>query len=294
MGIPRAPSFPIVTEYVTVEIREDRNPGFPGGRLLLMDGVEASHVDLDDPTRIRFEYLRHLVGVIDAMFGGKDPLDAVQIGGGPCTLARYLVATRRRARVRVVERDAGIVQVSREHLMLDAVPRLEVSVGDGRAVLAAMPDASVDLVVVDAFVGLMAPHALSTAEFIADARRALRPGGLYAMNLIDVEPLELARAVAAGLRGEFTDVAMVSDPAVFEHRTSGNVLLLASDRPLPADATGRALARDGAPWEARTGRPLARMLEGHVPLHDDVVPTHALARLAPLWGRVKQPPGAPG
>lgn len=292
MPAPPAPPYPIATDFVTVEIRPDRDADHPGGRLLLMDGVEASHVDLDDPTRIAFEYLRHLVGVVDAMFPERDPLDAFQVGGGPCTLARYLTATRRRARVRVVERDGGIVAVSREHLALDAVPRLEVMVGDGRAALEALPGASLDLVVVDAFIGLMAPHALSTTEFIAEVRRVLRPDGLYAMNLIDVEPLELARAVAVGMTAEFDDVALLADPAVLEHRTSGNVLLLATDRPLPPEATGRALARDASPWEGRTGRALARMLDGHAALHDDIPPTHALARLAPLWGRVKQAPGS--
>ena len=256
-----------------------------------MDGVEASHVDLDDPTRIVFEYLRHLVGVVDAMFPDRDRLDALQIGGGPCTLARYLVATRKRARVTVVERDGGIVQVSRDHLALDDVPRLDVHVGDGRAAVLATDDASLDLLVVDAFVGLVAPHALSTREFVTDVRRVLRPGGLYAMNLIDVEPLELARAMAAGMLEHFPDVALVADPAVLEHRTSGNVLLVASDRPLPPDALGRSLARDASPWEARTGRALTRMVQGHDSLSDDVAPTHQLARLAPLWGRVKQPPG---
>ena len=290
MRAPPAPAYPIVADYVTIEIRADRDAEHPGGRLLLMDGVEASHVDLVDPTRIRFEYLRHLVGVIDAMFPARDALDALQVGGGPCTLARYLVATRRRARVTVVERDAGVVQASRDHLMLDEVPRLEVRVGDGRAALADLPDDALDLVVVDAFIGLVAPHALSTREFMADVHRVLRPGGLHAMNLIDVESLGLARAVAAGMGEQYASVALLAEPAVLEHRTSGNLLLLASDRPLPPEATGRALARDAAPWEARTGRALARMVDGHPPLRDDVPPTHDLARLAPLWGRVKQPP----
>ena len=289
MGIPPAPPYPIATDFVTVEIRQDRDHS--GGRLLLMDGVEASHVDLDDPTRIMFEYLRHLVGVVDAMFPERDRLDALQVGGGPCTLARSLVATRKRARVTVVERDGGIVQVSRDHLALDDVPRLDVRVGDGREALRGIDAAALDLVVIDAFVGLMAPHALCTREFVADVRRVLRPGGLYAMNLIDVEPLELARAMAAGMLEQFPEVALIAEPAVLEHRTSGNVLLVASDRPLPPAALGRTLSRDAAPWEARTGRTLARMVEGHEPLSDDVAPTHQLARLAPLWGRVKQPPG---
>ena len=52
MAVPPAPSYPLVADYVTVEIRADRDPAHAGGRLLLMDGVEASHVDLDDPTRV--------------------------------------------------------------------------------------------------------------------------------------------------------------------------------------------------------------------------------------------------
>jgi len=113
------------------------------------------------------------------------------------------------------------------------------------------------------------------------------------LNLIDVEPLELARAVVAGMCGEHAEVALLAEPAVLEHRTSGNVLLLAGDRPLPPEATGRALARDAAPWQARSGRALARMVDGHPALHDDVPPTHQMARLAPLWGRVKQPAQPP-
>ncbi|MSO43753.1 MAG: methyltransferase domain-containing protein [Thermoleophilia bacterium] len=287
MQIPPAPAYPIATDSVTVEIRADRD--HVGGRLLLMDGVEASHVDLLDPTRITFEYLRHLVGMIDAMFPTDDALDVLQIGGGPCTLARYLTTTRRRARVRVVERDEGIVEVSRTHLMLDEVPRLDVVIGDGREIIAGLPGDALDLVVVDAFVGLLAPHRLSTAEFVIEVRRVLRPGGLYAMNLIDVAPLELASAMVAGMRVEFPEVALIADPAVLAHRTSGNLVVLASDRPLPPEAMGRALTRDPSVWESRAGKALARMVDGHVPLRDDEAPTHSLARLAPLWGRVKQP-----
>ena len=286
MSLPPVPSYPIVTDHVTVEIRADR--AHPGGRLLLMDGVEASHVDLEDPTRIEFEYLRHLVGVIEGMFPPRDTLDALQVGGGACTLARYLTATRRRARVRVVERDGGIVAVAREHLGLVTGPRLVVDVGDGREAIAALPDASLDLVVIDAFVGIVAPHRLSTAEFITDVRRVLRPGGLHAMNLIDVAPLELARAVVAGMLAEYPEVALVADPAVLAHRTSGNVVLLASDRSLPAEGLGRHLSRDHDPWQARTGRVLARMVSTDAPLRDDEQPRHELARLAPLWGRTQQ------
>jgi spermidine synthase len=281
--LPPVPAYPIATDHVTVEIRADRRRA--GGRLLLMDGVEASHVDLVDPTHLEFEYLRHLARLLEAAHPPRRPLDAVQVGGGPCTLARHLTATRPNARMTVIERDAGIVAVAREHLALRESARLRVVVGEGRAVIGALPDASADLVVIDAFDGVVAPHHLLTAEFAGTVRRVLRPGGVHVVNLIDIPPLGLASAAAATLAAAYRNLALVADEAVLAHDSAGNVLLAASDAALPVEALAREAARDPAPWRVRTGRPLERMLAGAPVLEDDVAPEHALAVLAPLWGR---------
>jgi hypothetical protein len=61
----------------------------------------------------------------------------------------------------------------------------------------------------------------------------LRPRGVYALNLIDQPPLELARAEAATLRAVFGDVALVALPDAAGRPSGGNLVLLASVARLP-------------------------------------------------------------
>ncbi len=281
--IPSPPPFEIPTDHVVVEIRAD--PTRAGGRLIKQDGVESSYVDLADPKHLEFEYLRHLAQLVDLTHPRKEPLNLVQIGGGPCVFARYLGATRRAGHTIVIERDAGVIEVAREWLCLSDTPRLEVRIGEGRSELRSLPDASADVVVIDAFSGIVVPHHLLTREFLEEGRRVLRPGGLWAINLIDIPELGMTRAVAATLATCFGHVLLVADAAVMENRSSGNVVLAASDQPLPVDIFTRLAAADQTPWEVRSGRHLGRFADGAFPLCDDVEPDHELARLAPIWGR---------
>ena len=105
------------------------------------------------------------------------------------------------------------MELARERLALRTGPALRVRTGDARVTLRDEPAASADLVVGDAFGGRSVPWHLATAEFAADIRRVLRPGGLYALNIIDFGSLRLARAVAATLLDGFADVALVAPPA---------------------------------------------------------------------------------
>ncbi|MCW3011374.1 MAG: hypothetical protein JWO90_1778, partial [Solirubrobacterales bacterium] len=111
--------------------------------------------------------------------------------------------------------------------------------------LARRATGSADLVVGDAFGGRAVPWHLTTAEWLAEVRRVLRPGGLYALNLIDLGPLELLKAEAATLLDGFADVRLVRGP---DGATGSNYVLLAGERPLPA----------GVRSTAREGRTLAR------------------------------------
>ncbi len=66
----------------------------PGGHLLLVDRVRQSYVDLDDPTYLDFEYVQTMADVLDAI--APEPparLAVTHIGGGACTLARYVATT---------------------------------------------------------------------------------------------------------------------------------------------------------------------------------------------------------
>src|SRR5580658_4959382 len=126
--------------------------------MLLVDGTPQSHVDLDDPTHLEFEYVRRLGHVVDLAAADRAPLRVLHLGGGGLTLARYVAATRPGSSQLAVELDATVAALVRERLPLDQRPRragggragrVRVRIGDARAVLEQVPAGSVDLVIAD-------------------------------------------------------------------------------------------------------------------------------------------------
>ncbi|OIJ65670.1 spermidine synthase [Streptomyces mangrovisoli] len=228
----------------------------PRAWTLLIDGAPQSHVDLDDPTRLSFEYQRRLGHVIDLAAPPAAPLHVVHLGGGALTLARYVAATRPRSTQQVVERDAALVQLVRRELPLDPGARIRVRSTDARAGLAKVPDGWADLVVSDVFSGARTPAHLTSTEFLDEVRRALRPGGVYTANLADGPPLAHLRGQIATAAARFGELALVADAAVLRGKRFGNAVLVACDLPLPvADLTRRA-ASDPHPARVEHGRAL--------------------------------------
>jgi spermidine synthase len=86
------------------------------------------------------------------------------------------------------------------------------------------------------------PSHLTTVEFLAEVRRVLTSGGLYLANLADDPRLGAARREAATALAAFPEVALIAEPGQLHGRRYGNVVLAASDRPLPEAALARRLA----------------------------------------------------
>lgn len=220
------------TRYHCARVVED--PSRPTGRVLMLDDLRHSYVDLADPRHLEYDYVQWIGGAIDGMEAGR--LDAVFLGGGGFTLPRYVGETRPGSHSRVLEVDGELVALARERFGLS--DRVAVTVGDARVTLRDEGSDSADVVVGDAFGGRAVPWHLTTAEFVDDIRRVLRPDGLYALNVIDYQPLGLVRAEAATLLEAFDDVALVT-----HERPGGNFVFLASDGPLPVPAGTRVLDR---------------------------------------------------
>jgi hypothetical protein len=151
--------------------------------LLFIDGVPQSGVDLADPGYLEFEYVRRIAHVADLAFPPGEPLRALHLGGGALTLPRYLQHTRPGSRQLVAELDDALTDLVREHLPLPSRHRIRVRAADARAVVESVKPASYDLVIADVFAGAVTPAHLTTAEFAAATKRALRPGGVYAVNV---------------------------------------------------------------------------------------------------------------
>lgn len=227
--------------HATVWVEADRER--PSGRILYVDGFASSYVDLADPEHLRYNYVRQLAALVGGL---PSPAPSVlHVGGGGCTLARWLAAVRPASRNLVYERDEVVVHLAREQLGLRSSPALRVKVGDGRDGVSRRPDASLDAVVLDAFDGPRVPPHLLTREFLRDVRRTLRPGGLLLANVSDDPPLPVARALAAGLLEVLADVALVTDRDVASGREAGNVVLAASGRRVDLASLGALVAADG-------------------------------------------------
>lgn len=235
---------------------------------LLIDGAPQSHVDLDDPAHLSFEYQRRLGHVIDLVAPPGKPVQAVHLGGGALTLARYVAATRPRSTQQVVERDGALVQLVRRELPLDANARIRVRSVDARDGLAKVPDGWADLVIADVFSGARTPAHLTSTEFLDDVRRALRPGGVYTANLADGPPLAHLRGQIATAAARFAECALVADPTVLRGKRFGNAVLVAADRPLPVAELTRLAASDPHPGRVEHGRSLTDFTGGAVAVTD--------------------------
>ncbi|UGY91568.1 spermidine synthase [Streptomyces gobiensis] len=244
------------------------DPDRSQGWTLLLDGAPQSYVDLEDPAHLGFEYQRRLGHIIDLAAPPGRPVHAVHLGGGALTLARYTAATRPRSTQQVIEVDTELVRFIRRELPLDSGWRIRVRGTDARAGLAKIPDGWADIVIADVFSAARTPAHLGSTEFLGEARRALRPDGLYAANLADGPPLGHLRAQIATARSVFPELCLIADPAVLRGRRFGNAVLLAGARPLPVAELTRRTAGDPHPGRVEHGRALTDFTGGALAVTD--------------------------
>src|SRR6187551_1990334 len=91
---------------------------YAGGWELDVDGTPQSHVDLDDPTHLHFEYVARMGAVIDRLRMPRQPLTAVHLGAGALTIPRYVEATRPGSRQQVIELEPALIDLVRQQLPL--------------------------------------------------------------------------------------------------------------------------------------------------------------------------------
>ena len=168
------------TSYHCAEVVADT--ARPSGRLLILDRGHNSYVDLEDPTHLKFRYIRVMADLIDVEMP-SGPLDVVSIGGGGFTLPGDIAVTRPGTEHRVLEIDASLVDIGRRHLGFE--DEAEVIVDDARRSITEIAPGSVDVVVGAASTGLTVPWHLTTVEFVEMIGDSLAPGGFYTVNVID-------------------------------------------------------------------------------------------------------------
>lgn len=249
----------------TAELIPD--PDLPDAWLLRLNGTAQSHVNLNDPTLIAFDYIRRFADVIDAV-APPGALDVLHLGGGAMTLPRCLSVLRPGSGQCVVELDRALADLVTTRLPLDDED-IELIVADARAALEAADPASADVIVADIFTGNKVPPHVSTVEFAQAAHRVLRPGGWYLANIMDVAPLSVARRQAATLREVFAQVAVVADAALLRGRGTGNLLMVAGDDPEGIRKLTRRIAADPTRARVEHGPRLADFIRTAQPRRDE-------------------------
>jgi len=256
------------TAYYCVSIVDD--PANPSGRTLVLDDLRHSYVDLEDPTNLQFWYVRRLVDAVEA-YAPDGQLDITYLGGGGLTIPRYVRATRPGSVQTVHEIDGDLVDIVTDDLGLEPGADLRIDVGDARLRLAERAADTADVVIGDAFGSRAVPWHLATEEFIEEIDRVLRPGGIYAANIIDEEAQNFLRAEAATIARVLPYVSVVLGPSAAEG-FAGNSVIVASDEPFDPERLDAALGDDGG----RRVVDVDDYLDGATILTDDFAPVDQL------------------
>jgi spermidine synthase len=217
--------------------------------------MEASYVDLADPSHLEFDYLRWIRTVLEVAGARR----VLHIGGGACALARALAAEYPDGRQEVCEADADVLEVARAHMGLRRVPGLRVRHAEGRAFLAQRPADRWDAVVIDAFAGAAVPRRLVTAQAFAAVAQAA-PVAL--VNVVDNRAARDVRRVAAGLATAYPSVWTVGA------RAGNSIVAGSATTPLLAVIAAR-VAADRSPARLTYPAALRTSLDGFTALRDE-------------------------
>ena len=242
----------------------------PNGWLLLVDGSEQSYVDTADPDHLEFEYVQMLSCLIRSTWPDDEPLTALHLGGGLCSVPRWLAAHHPGSSQLVAEHSAEIAGLAAS---LGPTPGVDVEVTTAEATLAAYPNDTADLVVCDVYDGPETVTSLFPLSSLRRMRDLLRVDGVLTINLSDAAPFDLGRVVAATLRLVFDSVVLLAEPPVLRGRRSGNLVLAATDRALRRRSLTRYAAQGPIRFRVVGDESLEKFIAGAMPATDiDGVP----------------------
>ena len=238
---------------------------YAGGYELDVDGTPQSHVDLDDPAHLHFEYVARMGAVIDRLRMPGQPLTAIHLGAGALTLPRYVEHTRPGSRQQVIELEQPLVDLVRARLPLPRGAQVRVRIGDARDVAGRLPaglQGTADLVVSDVFAGAQTPAHLTTVEYFRILAGLLAPDGVLLVNVADGAGLAFARREVATVREVLPEVIVLAEVQTLKGRRFGNLVIAASPSPLPVAWLPRLMAAGPHPAKVAQGAELDEFVRG--------------------------------
>lgn len=209
---------------------------FDEGWMLEINGEVQSHVDLQEPRVIRFEYLRRIANVLDLCWPPTEPISILHLGAGALTLGRYAQVTRPGSHQTVIELDPELdpelIPLVTTRLPLPEGTDLAVITGDARTALQELDEQRFDAIIVDIFTGHDTATHLTEDSFYRGLMQHLSARDVLLVNIGDDEGLAFfgqqaqtlhTVAVDAGLPGAWT----LADASTLNGRLAGNAVLAA-------------------------------------------------------------------
>jgi spermidine synthase len=193
------------TNYFCIKVRpDDENEDV---RVLLLDRLVHSYVDLTDPTYLQYGYERAYADVLKTVFPDQQPVSSLFIGGGGYTFPRYIEVVHPGSTIDVIEIDPGVTEVAYRHLALPQETTIRSINEDARRHISRLPqERRYDIIVGDAFNDFSVPYHLTTLEFNQVIDQHLTGGGIYIVNIIDGRQGDFLRAYVNTMRQVFSYV----------------------------------------------------------------------------------------
>jgi spermidine synthase len=205
----------------------------PSVRRLVLDGLVQSYNN-DDPLKLGYGYERVYAEVVQSITVDQPAPRSLFIGGGGYTFPRWMQVMYPAGSSDVLEIDPQVFRVAYTDLGID--PDLDISTYavDARVFFTRnIPEDTYDIVFGDAFHNFAVPYHLTTLEFNDLVARALRPGGIYVLNLIDRFPeSDFLAACLRTIRRSFDNVYLLADNSLAGSSARTTFVVVSSDRPI--------------------------------------------------------------
>lgn len=201
-----------------------------GGYELFIGHDVQSHVDLADPTHVRYEYLRRIANVLDAVAPAGAPLAVLHLGAGALTLPRYVQATRPASTQVVVDIDRELVDFVTTALPLPAGTDLRTVVADAREAVADLAGERFDVVVLDVPSNTPGTDHLAGPDFHLELLDLLTERGVLLVNIGDDDGLEFLAGQVRSLEeaattGGHDGCWLLADAGMLDRLALGNAVL---------------------------------------------------------------------
>jgi spermidine synthase len=219
------------TNYFCIKVRADEDE--PAVRVLTLDRLVHSYVDLEDPTHLRYGYEQVYAQVLETAFPEAKTVSALFIGGGGYTFPRFLEVVYPGSLIDVIEIDPGVTDVAYDELGLPRDTTINTVNQDARHFIARLPASRrYDLVLGDAFNDFSVPYHLTTLEFNQRVEAHLTGHGIYMVNIIDGRQGGFLRAYVRTLLAAFPYVYVSPVGAQLASVDRQTFVLVATKTPL--------------------------------------------------------------